>query len=771
MAILTPSQLQAASNATYFNNVSGSITPASVRTLNTDWISSSILTSQTSSMSVATASFTLTSSYALNFNPGATASYAVFAQNAANAATADTATFATTAGAANSAISASHVDEAMVTASIAGSTLTFTKGDGTTFNLLISQTGSVASASYAAFAQTAGTADTATVATSSISSSYAVSASSAVSSNTAISSSFATNANTATSASHALFADTAASSTTATTASYALNADLLDNFTSTAFVFTSSFSAFSSSVSTRFGLAPTLAGNNTFTGNNIFGNVTASNALITSATVENLTVIYETSSIIYSSGSNQFGDATNDVQTLWGTVDIKSGPVLVTGSVNASGNIIAPNFIGTASLATNATTAATASSVNTLTQDVLISGSVRVVPTSLQATAYAYGINEISDATATEGNLIISRGSTSATFTGSVLVSGSTNIALLTVGAANNLIANGAAAGFRGSNSFVTVAPTVTGSNGTGYARELPTFTSAVVNSIPTINDNRPAGTAGTPLTLNSVGLNSTLTFTTSTGSATIANANIAGQSNNITISGTNGTNKSITALNLFGNANTLTIESPSAAASISGVLVGGNSNGISISGSNTTLQGAAVLGYQLLVTGSATGTTNYGSLFAGRWNASDNTSLSKETAFAVGTGTSAAARRTSFHVSASGLTTVSNNLVVTGSVNGNVVSSSIASNTSSLDFSQGNFFTSLVESNTFFNITNPKAGQTVNLLLTTNGDATASFSSNVKQVSGSSYLPTAGTSKNDILTFISWDGTSVYLANVKNLI
>jgi hypothetical protein len=105
------------------------------------------------------------------------------------------------------------------------------------------------------------------------------------------------------------------------------------------------------------------------------------------------------------------------------------------------------------------------------------------------------------------------------------------------------------------------------------------------------------------------------------------------------------------------------------------------------------------------------------------------------------------------------------------GSVNGQVISSSIASSTSSLDFSLGNFYTSLVSGSTRFNITNPKAGQTVNLLLSTIGVATASFSSNVKQVSGSTYTPTSGSGKNDVLTFISWDGTSVYLANVKNLI
>jgi len=57
MAILTPSQLQSASDAVYFNNTSGSITPATVRGLNTNWISSSILVSQASSLSVLSASY------------------------------------------------------------------------------------------------------------------------------------------------------------------------------------------------------------------------------------------------------------------------------------------------------------------------------------------------------------------------------------------------------------------------------------------------------------------------------------------------------------------------------------------------------------------------------------------------------------------------------------------------------------------------------------------------------------------------------------------
>ena len=70
-------------------------------------------------------------------------------------------------------------------------------------------------------------------------------------------------------------------------------------------------------------------GSNTFTGNQLFNgslNVTGD------ITASKLLVQIETASIIYSSGSNQFGDASNDVQTLFGVVDIKTGPLVVTGS-------------------------------------------------------------------------------------------------------------------------------------------------------------------------------------------------------------------------------------------------------------------------------------------------------------------------------------------------------------------------------------------------------------------------------------------------------
>ena len=87
------------------------------------------------------------------------------------------------------------------------------------------------------------------------------------------------------------------------------------------------------------------------TGGTINGNVTVNGT----ASIAFLNVTYESASVIYSSGSNQFGDASNDTQTLWGTVDIKSGPVLVTGSVIA--NSFTGSLLGTASYATQALSA------------------------------------------------------------------------------------------------------------------------------------------------------------------------------------------------------------------------------------------------------------------------------------------------------------------------------------------------------------------------------------------------------------------------------
>jgi hypothetical protein len=109
---------------------------------------------------------------------------------------------------------------------------------------------------------------------------------------------------------------------------------------------------------------------------------------------------------------------------------------------------------------------------------------------------------------------------------------------------------------------------------------------------------------------------------------------------------------------------------------------------------------------------------------------------------------------------------------VFTGSVRGNVSALSISSNTASLDLSRGNFFTvQLVSgSNTFINPSNIQPGQTVNIRVNTTGSATVSFPSSVLQTSGSAYVPTT-TTGTDIITFISFDSTNLYLSNIKNFV
>jgi len=89
------------------------------------------------------------------------------------------------------------------------------------------------------------------------------------------------------------------------------------------------------------------------------------------ASADYLKVNYiESASIIYSSGSNQFGDAANDTQSLFGRV-------IVTGSLEVTGSANIPNLTGslhgTASWATNALTANTSLSPISVVGDTIYS--------------------------------------------------------------------------------------------------------------------------------------------------------------------------------------------------------------------------------------------------------------------------------------------------------------------------------------------------------------------------------------------------------------
>ena len=109
------------------------------------------------------------------------------------------------------------------------------------------------------------------------------------------------------------------------------------------------------------------------------------------------------------------------------------------------------------------------------------------------------------------------------------------------------------------------------------------------------------------------------------------------------------------------------------------------------------------------------------------------------------------------------GTQSMSGSLRLTGSAYGNVISASIVSSTASVDLSAANYFTLTIASNTNINVINPQPGVTATLVINTAGAATASFSSNVKQSSGSFYAPSNSGSV-DILSFTAVTTSSVYV-------
>jgi hypothetical protein len=112
-------------------------------------------------------------------------------------------------------------------------------------------------------------------------------------------------------------------------------------------------------------------------------------------------------------------------------------------------------------------------------------------------------------------------------------------------------------------------------------------------------------------------------------------------------------------------------------------------------------------------------------------------------------------------------------NLTVSGSAVGKVAAIAIASNTASMDCSSGNFFTLGLQNatDTYLTATNIQQGQTINLKLTNNATAagTISFNSEFEFAGGTAFTATAATSSVDVMTFISFDGTSLQATGLKN--
>ena len=151
--------------------------------------------------------------------------------------------------------------------------------------------------------------------------------------------------------------------------------------------------------SNRNGLITTgsVGGNQSITGSlDVQGTISA-----TSASFTYVNTVYETASVIYSSGSNQLGDASDDTQTLWGTVVLPSGSLNITGSIRSTGEIRTDGgvVVGTALLTNQIQNPAGVGDITISTSglnkvviidDVEVTGSLKVtggITGSLQGTA------------------------------------------------------------------------------------------------------------------------------------------------------------------------------------------------------------------------------------------------------------------------------------------------------------------------------------------------------------------------------------------------
>jgi hypothetical protein len=605
------------------------------------------------------------SSFATNANSASYATTAIsssYANNATSASFAVTASFALNAGA------SVNTGSLLTTASAVANIITFTKGDGSTFPVTVA-TGSNVSSSFAS--------------TSSLALLNVITASSTNATITYTKGDGTTFTNVINNVVNATSASFATSASQAVSASQAQNAVSASFYGGTV---TSASYAATSSYATNF---------------NVAGTLTA-----TSASIQYLTTIFETASVIYSSGSNQFGDASNDTQTLYGTINILTGPTNLTGSVNSL-NGYTGSLLGTASFATSASQAVTASYVASV-------ASASFATSASQAISASYAFN-----------------STSASFA----VSSSRAVSASFATSASQAVSSS----FATTASFaLNVTPTNTGS--------LLVTASAVSNVITFTK-----GDGSTfPVTVNTGSAVSTFPFTGSaiiSGSLTVTgSSNFTGGDFKVTDQGRNG-EFDVDAFKVKTQTGAQFTGSFGVTGSVTGNVLGNNTD--------TFTSSAPV---QQVVT-----------LTQAEYNAIG--SPNANTLYII----SGSAPISISGLATTGSNTFTGNQVFSGSVRGEVKALSISSQTASLDCSTDNFFTLLLVSGstTFVNPSNILPGQTLNLRVKQSSVASGSisFASSVKQVSGSAYTPTTTANAEDIVTFISFDSTNLYLSNIKNFI
>jgi hypothetical protein len=111
-------------------------------------------------------------------------------------------------------------------------------------------------------------------------------------------------------------------------------------------------------------------------------------------------------------------------------------------------------------------------------------------------------------------------------------------------------------------------------------------------------------------------------------------------------------------------------------------------------------------------------------------------------------------------------------NTIISGSLRGRVVTLPTSSATASMDCSLSNFFDLTLSGSMYLTPVNIQPGETINLRITqptTSGSL--NYSSSIKFPNGLPYTASATSSVVDLISFISFDSSTLYATALKNLV
>jgi len=696
----------------------------------------------------------------VTFTKGDASTFSIVVNNVVNAdsasysATAVSASYATSATSASYALTASFAENVvpqdtgslLVTASSANDTITYTKGDGTTFTNVINNVSASISASYA---------------TTALSASYATDAS------TATSASYATNASTAVSSSYALTASYLDGAATASPLQDVLNAG---NIASSSIVLENSLQS------------PTTQSNNT------------SSLFISAQVSESLSFPVNDNIAVFVGGTK----ASND--NFYTSQITSSRNVLVYGVSQPS------SYAGMVNLVSVSESVVLASSWVEMGSGFGYSGETRNAA-AIASSGVIYGGVPHGGLYSTYLSYIYGSSndrSNAAVFGGrSHTINQSYNSQIF--GGQSNTIPNA----FVDNNQiFGGDSNTITGGSGNGLAL-------GIQNTISAGNYNHIFGGSSNTVSANSGHCNiigsygSTISSTNSFPNCEIIggnNATISGNTQNAIIVGGNGGTISggtaDTPGSLIACHNNSSVTGASGGhvfGARTGVISGGTLVSIFGGQQNTISSGyldSIVAGRENVIESRSTG--NFGNVIVGsyvsriRGNNSGQNAILGGTLNVIGTNTGTSysgsaiiggrsnsiLHNQSVILAGSGSVSTRDNqvvvphLLITGSAVGKVTTLTDVAGTTTMDCSASNFFTLSMPAggSTTLTPSNIQAGQTINVKITQNATpSTLSFASSIDFEGGSPFVVSTSAGAVDVMTFISFDGTTLQATGLKN--